>query len=61
VLSLLDLESFEALGIKAKLRSTLGEAEDRLRQIDSTIAVLSKMALLQAMRGLLLTTNAKTL
>lgn len=60
VIASFDLESFEALGIKAKLRSTLSEAEQRLqdiekrlRHVDSLIKTLASSTYLQAARGTL--------
>lgn len=51
VLAAFDLESFEGLGIKAKLRSTLGEAERKIQQIDRLTTSLARFAFLTAARG----------
>lgn len=51
VLAALDLESFEGLGIKAKLRTTLSDAEARLDNLDMIIRSLSRAAFSQSARG----------
>ncbi len=51
VLGALDLESFEGLGIKAKLRSTLSDAEERLRAINDMAVSLARASLNQAANG----------
>ncbi|WP_331294809.1 MULTISPECIES: hypothetical protein [Methylobacterium] len=53
VLAALDLESFEGLGIKAKLRTTLSDAEARLNGLDALIRSLARGAFVQAGRGAL--------
>lgn len=53
VLAALDLESFEGLGIKAKLRTTLFDAEARLNALDALIRSLARSAFVQAGRGAL--------
>ncbi|MCJ2093144.1 hypothetical protein MKK67_11640 [Methylobacterium sp. J-072] len=53
VLAALDLESFEGLGIKAKLRTTLSDAEARLNGLDALIRSLARSAFVQAGRGAL--------
>lgn len=51
ILSTLDLESFEGLGIKAQLRSTLSDAEARLNSLDALIRTLARGAFVQTSRG----------
>jgi hypothetical protein len=61
VLAALDLESFEGLGIKAKLRTTLSDAEARLNGLDALIRSLARGAFVQAGRGALTDTERRDL
>lgn len=51
VLAALDLESFEGLGIKAKLRNTLSDAEDKVKGLDKISLALARSTIVQASRG----------
>lgn len=53
VLAALDLESFEGLGIKAQLRSTLSDAENKVKELDKITIALAKSAFMQSAKGIL--------
>jgi len=51
VLAALDLESFEGLGIKAQLRQTLSDAENKVKGLDKISIALARGAFVQAARA----------